>query len=183
MIPQNFKLQFTREEIDAAVRRMGSEITVWARRTWEESHTDLIAVPVLRGGIFFFADVVRQIDASVEIAPVRTWVYESTENNVKRSEPRIDMQGVHVRGRSVLLVDDICDSGKTLKLLTETFKAAGALEVKSAVLVKRVLGEETFNPDWAGFSYEGPEWFVGYGMEDCNRWRNLPSIYLIQQTA
>jgi hypoxanthine phosphoribosyltransferase len=181
MLPANFKLQYKREDIDAAVQRMGKEITDWAEKVWDESHTDLVAIPVLRGGIFFFADVVRHIDSSVEIAPIRTWVYESTENNVQRSEPRVSLEGVHARGRSVLLVDDICDSGKTLKLLTKTFLDAGALEVKSAVLVKRITDEQTFDPNWIGFSYRGPEWMVGYGMEDCNRWRNLPSIYIIQQ--
>ncbi|MBN8549808.1 MAG: hypothetical protein J0M12_10885 [Deltaproteobacteria bacterium] len=183
MIPANFKLQYKREDIDAAVKRMGEGITQWAKKVWDESHTDLVAIPVLRGGIFFFADVVRQIDASVEIAPIRTWVYESSENNVQREETRVSLEGVHVRGRTVLLVDDICDSGKTLKMLTKMFLEHGALEVRSAVLVKRILKEETFNPEWIGFSYHGPEWMVGYGMDDCNRWRNLPSIYIIQQSA
>lgn len=183
MVPANFQLQYKREEIDAAVHRMGGEITTWAKQVWQESHSDVVAIPVLRGGIFFFADVVRQIDASVEIAPIRTWVYESVENNVQREEARVSLEGVHVRGRSVLLVDDICDSGKTLKLLTKMLYEQGALEVKSAVLVKRILKEETFNPDWIGFSYHGSEWMVGYGMEDCNRWRNLQSIYVIRQSS
>jgi hypoxanthine phosphoribosyltransferase len=181
MLPTNFKLQYKQSDIDSAVQRMGKEISVWAHKVWDDSHTDIVTIPVLRGGIFFFADLVREINHSVEIAPIRTWVYESNENNVQRHEARVSLEGVHVRGRSVLLVDDICDSGKTLKLLTQTFKEGGALDVRSAVLVKRILDKETFDPEWVGFSYKGPEWMVGYGMEDCNRWRNLPSIYIIQQ--
>lgn len=183
MLPANFKLQYTREDIDAAVRRLGQDITAWAHSVWDESHTDLVVIPVLRGGIFFFADLVRHIDASVEIAPVRTWVYESTDNNLQRREVRVSMEDVHVRGRAVLLVDDICDSGKTLKILSKAFYDAGALNVRSAVLVKRTLEKATFDPEWVAFEYRGPEWMVGYGMEDCNRWRNLPSIYIIQQSS
>ncbi len=182
MIPSNFKLQYTPQQIESQVKRLGEDISAWANAVWQDSHTDLVTIPVLRGGIFFFADLVRQIQSSVEIAPVRTWVYESGDNNVQRTEARVSMEDVHVRGRSVLLVDDICDSGKTLKLLTKAFYDAGALKVRSAVLIKRVLEEETFNPEWAAFEYKGPEWMVGYGMEDCNRWRNLPSIYIIQQS-
>lgn len=183
MLPANFKLQYTREDIDAAVRRLGQDITAWAHSVWEESHTDLVVIPVLRGGIFFFADLVRHIDASVEIAPVRTWVYDPRDNNSQHSEVRVSMEDVHVRGRSVLLVDDICDSGKTLKILTKAFSNAGALNVRSAVLVKRLMDKTTFDPDWTAFEYPGLEWMVGYGMDDCNRWRNLPSIYIIQQSS
>ena len=88
---------------------------------------------------------------------------------------------VAVEGRSVLLVDDVCDSGRTSAELTQRFIKLGAREVRSAVLIKRILPHETFNPDWIGFEYNGPEWFVGYGMDDCDRWRNLGSIYIIQK--
>lgn len=181
MLPANFKLQYRRAEINDAIARMGSEISAWAKQVWDESHSDLVAIPVLRGGIFFFADVVRQIDASVEIAPVRAWAYDASENSA--AESGVHAEDVHVKGRSVLLIDDICDSGRTLQLLTKTFREAGALDVRSAVLIKRVLATETFNPNWVGFSYQGPEWMVGYGMDDCNRWRNLDSIYIIQQSV
>ena len=182
MVPANFKLLYDQKAIAESVARMGREITAWAETVWQESHTDVVTIPVLRGGIFFFADLVREIRPSVEIAPIRTWVYESEKNNVQHEQAKISLEGVHVKGRSVLLVDDICDSGKTLKMLSETFLGLGALDVRSAVLVKRVMDQETFNPTWVGQLYRGPEWMVGYGMEDCNRWRNLPSIYIIQQT-
>jgi hypoxanthine-guanine phosphoribosyltransferase len=44
-----------------------------------------------------------------------------------------------------------------------------------------MMPHPTFDPNWIGFQYEGPEWFVGYGMDDCDRWRNLGSIYIIQK--
>jgi hypoxanthine phosphoribosyltransferase len=167
--------------IAEAVSRMGAEMTAWANDIWKSSHTDVIAIPVLRGGIFFFADIVRQIRHSVEIAPVQTWSYTSVENAVPRDEVGVNIAGVAPRGRSILLVDDICDSGRTLKVLKETLLAAGAHEVRSAVLIKRVLDQETFDPEWVGFAYSGSEWFVGYGMEDCGRYRNLPDAYVIKQ--
>jgi hypoxanthine phosphoribosyltransferase len=180
MIPNNFHLLYSEQEIAEQTARLGKQISLWAQQTWEESHADLIAVPVLRGGIFFFADLVRKIDASVEITPVRTWAYEVGQNAVQRNEVGMNLEGLAAKGRKVLLIDDICDSGKTLAALADTLLSHGASEVRSAVLIKRMIDDSQYDPAWVGFEYSGPEWFVGYGMEDSERWRNLSDIYIIR---
>ena len=182
MTPSNFKLLYSESDIAQAVKRLGSEITTWAHDTWEDSHTDLLAIPILRGGLFFFADLVREIRQSVEIAPARTWAYEEKANALQKTKVAVNIESVPAKGRNILLVDDICDSGRTLKALKESLLEAGARMVKSAALVKRELEGAACKPDWTGFAYEGPEWLVGYGMDDCDRWRNLPSIYIIKQS-
>lgn len=181
MIPANFQLIYSQEQIAQSIARLGKEIQKWAKEIWDDSHTDIVTVPVLRGGIFFFADLVRAVDYSIEISPVKTWGYVNAVNAEKLDKVKIDMSGVPAKGRRVLLIDDICDSGRTLASLKEEFLAAGALEVRSAVLIKRETEEQTFDPEYVAFNYEGPEWFVGYGMEDSERWRNLRSVYIIQQ--
>lgn len=181
-IPKNFQLCYSPEEIDKGVKRLGSEISKWAEKVWEDSHTDVVAVPILRGGIFFFADLVRAISCSVEIAPVKAWGYATGENAKLLDKVQVDVGSIPARGRRILLIDDICDSGRTLAKLKEELMTAGALEVRSAVLIKRELEEQTFDPDWIAFSYPGPEWFVGYGMEDSERWRNLAGVYIIKQS-
>lgn len=180
-IPDNFRLIYSQEQIEAAVARLGSEITTWATEVWEDSHTDILTIPILRGGIFFFADLVREIGTSVEIEAARSWAYEAGVNAVQRKEVKLNLDTVPAKGRAILLVDDICDSGNTLAALTKAFNDAGAREVRSAVLIQRKLADAAAEPTWAGFIYEGSEWFVGYGMEDRDRWRNLPSIHIIQQ--
>jgi hypoxanthine phosphoribosyltransferase len=179
-LPANFRLQYTAVDIAGQIRRLGAEITLWAGEVRCASHTDILAIPILRGGIFFFADLVREIKYSVEMSPARAWAYQQAPG-VMRPEVTFALQDVPARGRAVLLVDDICDSGRTLHLLKEAMLSLGARTVRSAVLSKRVLAKETFEPDWVGFKYTGPEWFVGYGMEDNDRWRNLGSIYVIGQ--
>ncbi len=181
-IPKNFQLCYSAADITNAVKRIGEDLSKWTGQVWEDSHTDVVAVPILRGGIFFFADLVRAVNTSVEIAPVKAWGYVENENAKLLDRVHVDVGSIPANGRRVLLVDDICDSGRTLKALKDKILEAGALEVRSAVLIKRELDEETFSPDWIGFSYKGPEWFVGYGMEDSERWRNLESVYIIQQS-
>jgi hypoxanthine phosphoribosyltransferase len=178
-LPAALQPQYSADAIAEQVARIGTEISAWAKEVWQHSHTDILAIPVLRGGIFFFADLVRNIEHSVEIAPARTWAYEKIAT--QRTEVEVNIQHVPAKGRAVLLVDDICDSGRTLQVLRQSLLDAGARVVRSTVLIKRILAEKTFEPDWVGFSYQGPEWMVGYGMDNDDRWRNLPSIYVIRQ--
>jgi len=183
MLPSNYKILYTREDIQREVKKMGGEITKWCQKVWEESHTDVITIPVLRGGIFLFADLVREIECSVEICPARTWAYHVGENAAPRPDVAVSLESVPAKGRHVLIIDDICDSGRTLKTLSESLKKMGALEVRTAVLVQREIEDEIFTPDWVGMKYSGKEWFVGYGMEDAERWRNVPHLCIIQQNS
>lgn len=178
-IPENFRLQYGVELLAQRVRETGTEITTWAREVRNNSGQDVLAIPVLRGGIFFFSDLVRSVAASIEIAPVRTVGYDSTTNGVATDSVSIIADSLNVKGRSVLLVDDICDSGRTFAALDILLRKNGATEVRTAVLIKRIFEHKTFDPSWVGFEYRGPEWFVGYGMDDAERWRNLPAVYTI----
>ena len=182
-IPRHFQPVYTEAEIAQAVARLGTEISAWADEVWKASHADLLAIPVLRGGIFFFADLVRKVSGSVEIAAAQTRAYEVGQNSVQAAEVQVSIGDVPAKGRSILLVDDICDSGRTLEVLSAALMKAGASEVRSAVLIKRILERKTFEPEYVGFKYDGPEWFVGYGMEDSHRYRNLPDIYIIRQSG
>jgi hypoxanthine phosphoribosyltransferase len=179
-IPPHFHPLYSATQIQQAVGRLGKEISVWAAGVWKNSHTDILTVPVLRGGIFFYTDLVRQIDLSVELVPTTSRGYEDSANNVQRSELTVDLAQIPARGRSILLIDDICDSGRTLAVMSTRLRDAGADDVRAAVLVSRAISKPACKPQWIGFEYAGPEWLVGYGMDDCNRYRNLDSIYIIR---
>lgn len=179
-IPAHFKLQFTEEQIHSRVKELGAEIDHWCKSVWAESRTDVVAIPVLRGGVYFFADLSRQITSSIEIAPVRTSAYDAGTNSAAK-EVTVDQfaDPVQIKGRVVLVVDDVCDSGRTLEQLEKSLLERGAREVRTVVLVRRLLPRPTFVPCWVGVEYDGPEWFVGYGMDDSERYRNLPAVYTI----
>jgi hypoxanthine phosphoribosyltransferase len=176
-IPEHFTPFYAREQIASRIAELGKEILPWAKSVQEETHRDVLAVPVLRGGIFFFSDLVRAVATSLEIALVRTVAYEPGENVIETDQVSVLADSLDVEGRSVLLLDDICDSGRTFAALYEVLKGRGAKDVKSAVLVKRILSHETFEPTWVGFRFPGSDWLVGYGMDDKERWRNLPGVY------
>jgi hypoxanthine phosphoribosyltransferase len=181
MLPDRFKKLYSQSEIATSLARLGSEITPWAESTFQSTGRDVIGIPILRGGLFFYADLVRAIGHSVEVAPVRTWSYDTETKSINKNM-EMHLDDIDPVGRAILLVDDICDSGRTMALLSEEFKQRGASEVKTAVLVRRDL-QGTFVPDYIGFQFNGPEWLVGYGMEDNDRYRNLPDVYTIEGTG
>lgn len=178
-IPKNFKLQYSAAEIQAVNHKLGSKISNWIKSLELPTNQQVVVVPILRGSIFFFADLVRAIDCSVSISPVRCWSYNA-EDNSQREEVKVDSMGFDVKDQVILLIDDICDSGRTLHHISNNFIAAGARQVSSAVLVNRHLQEPLFKPDFIGFNFDGPEWFVGYGMNHEDFYRNLSDIYIIK---
>jgi hypoxanthine phosphoribosyltransferase len=180
-IPAHFSCVYSEREIASRIKALGAEISSWCEGVWRDSHTDVLALPVMRGGIFFFADIARQITTSVEIAPITVKAYEPGANAVKRESLGIDVESLAVKGRVVLIVDDVSDSGRTLEALEKELLARGAREVRTVVLVRRLLDTPSFVPCWVGFQYKGPEWFVGFGMDDNGRWRNLPGVYVIKR--
>ncbi len=178
-IPANFRLQYSQEQILSRVKELGAEIDEWCKSVWRESRTDVVAIPVLRGGVYFFADLSRHICSSIEIAPVKTSAYDAGTNAAKEVTVDQFADPVQIKGRVVLVVDDVCDSGRTLEQLERSLLERGAREVRTVVLVRRLLPRPTFVPCWVGLEYSGPEWFVGYGMDDNERYRNLPDVYVI----
>jgi hypoxanthine phosphoribosyltransferase len=176
-LPDNYQLEYPASVIAERVAQLGNAMTEWAARCTAETGRDVIAVPVLRGGIFFFSDLVRAISASVEIVPLRTAAYRDNHEQLENVSVNGDLS--LVRGRHVLLVDEICESGRTFEKLHLVMNEAGAVETRSAVLVLRVSEKQLWRPTWVGFEHPGTAWLVGYGMDDRDRWRNLPSIYSI----
>ncbi len=180
-LPPHFNLQFTRSEITQTIGNMAKEITAWGKKVNEQSGNDLLAIPVLRGGLFFFAHLLPDVDVPVEIHTAQSKANQTQPSNVPLSEVLLSIDGTECAGRSVLVVDDICDSGRTLAALVAQLAKHGASEVKTAVLIHRTSKSTVCQPDWIGFEYHGPEWFVGFGMDENNRWATMPDIYVIRK--
>jgi hypoxanthine phosphoribosyltransferase len=181
VLPEFLELQYSRSSISERVQEMGQQLNEWCAQVSADGRGDVIGVPVLRGGIFFFADLVRSISHSIDIAPVRTWGYVAGAIGQQVEELKLHLYDLNPKGRAVLLIDDLCDSGRTMQTLSQTLIEMGAAEVRSAVLIKRLGVDGGFDPDYVGFNYSGAEWFVGYGMDLEDRWRNLPDVYVVRR--
>ena len=178
-IPDNFKLIYSKEDIAYCVYKMAGDIRHWVKEIHENNGEQVLTICILRGGVFFFADLLKEIPYTVEPSFCRTMSY-SSESNTADEVFRLVVEPAEMRGRHVLLVDDICDSGRTLKNLHAHALNNRAAEVRTAVLIHRNHEASVYKPDYIGFEYDGPEWFAGYGMEDKNHNSNFPEVYTIE---
>jgi hypoxanthine phosphoribosyltransferase len=153
-----------------------------ARRVRELSHEierdfggrELVVVAVLNGTVMFLADLLRHLSLPLRLDFIGVSSYGAgTESGelVFTKELRLD-----VRGRNVLLVDDILDTGKTLRRVVEKLRQLEPQRIKTCVLLEKAeRREENVKADYVGFNI--PDLFVvGYGLDYAERYRNLPFV-------
>ncbi len=135
-------------------------------------------IGVLTGCLMFLADLVRHLDLPLRIGLLQASSYrgETTTPGELRITPSLLLD---VRGRHVLLLDDILDTGQTLGQVVQHVRDQGALSVRVAVLLRK-LGRQRvpLEPDYCGF--EIPDAFVvGYGLDYNDEYRHLPYVAVL----
>jgi hypoxanthine phosphoribosyltransferase len=139
---------------------------------------DLVMVGVLKGSFIFLADLSRRlsIPRTIEFIAVSSY----GDSNVSTGAVRLvmDVRG-RIEGKHVLIVEDIVDTGHTLKYLIGMMKSHRVASVKSAALVRKAdKAEVDVTVDYLGFDI-GNEWVVGYGLDYAEQNRTLPYIGVI----
>lgn len=139
---------------------------------------DLVVVALLNGTVMFLADLVRYLDLPLRLDFMGVSSYGKGTKSGKlvfTKELKLD-----VKGRDVLLVDDILDTGKTLTIVTKKLKRLKPRSLKICVLLsKSARREEKVVADYVGFDI--PDAFVvGYGLDYAERYRNLPFIGVLK---
>lgn len=161
---------FTREEIDKRVKELGKEISS------NFKGKDLVVVSLLRGSFIFAADLVRELSIPVEIDFITTSSYEHSETSTGHVEIVHDLRA-DIKGRDVLIVDDIIDSGHTIKEVIEHLKKKEPNSINICVMLDKPSRRKTdISPDYTGFAI--PDVFiVGYGLNYGDFYRNIPYIF------
>ena len=139
---------------------------------------DLVIVALLNGTVLFLADLIRHLSLPLRLDFIGVSSYggkTASGQLLFTKELRLD-----VRGRDVLLVDDILDTGKTLRRVLERLRQLKPRRVKICVLLeKKARRAETVQADYVGFSI--PDLFVvGYGLDFAERYRNLPFVGVLR---
>lgn len=166
------KILFSEEVIAQRVKELGKEIT----RLYQDK--PLTIVGLLNGALPFMADLVRAIELPLQYDTFGASSYESTASTGCLSI-RTDLK-LSLAGRHVIIVDDILDTGFTLKCIMDDFRKRGALSVKSCVFLNKEIEKKLFTePDFVGFSIP-PVFVVGYGLDCDEEYRNLPYIGVVE---
>ncbi len=178
MTPDLQSILYGEKELNQMLDRLGNQITEYYKDRVRERK--LILVGVLKGSFIFMADLIRKIDLPCQVLFLRASSYGastvSSGNVVVEALPEADQ----LNGADVLLVEDILDSGRTLKKLADLFLATGAASVKICTMLdKPARRVADITTDFCGFEVED-QFIVGYGLDYNEIYRNLPYIAILK---
>ena len=140
---------------------------------------ELIVIGILKGAFIFMADLVRALNIPCRIDFVRVVSYGSGSESSGKTVMTKDIE-TSISGRDILIVEDIIDTGLTLKYLVEWLKERNPHSLKvCALLDKRKKRKVSFEADYVGFTIDDG-FLVGYGLDFSERYRFLPEIYVIK---
>ena len=157
------------EEIMLRVEALGNAITQ------DFASEDLVVICVLKGAFIFCSDLIKKINRPLHLDFISLSSYgDSTQSS---GNVRLDMDlSSNIEGKNVLIVEDIVDTGLTIKTLTELLQSRGPKSVKLAsLLYKPEKVKHEIHIDYLGFEIED-KFVIGYGLDYAGRYRELPYI-------
>lgn len=171
------ELLFDEKTIKDRVKELGQEIT----KHYQNDDAELVVVGILRGSTLFFADLIRAINLPILIDFMAISSYgNSSESGIVKIVKDLEAD---VSGKNILIVEDIIDTGKTLKYLFNYFNDRGAKTVKiSSMLDKPERRLVEITGDFVGFEVSN-DFIVGYGLDYNQSYRNLPYIISLKEEA
>lgn len=145
--------------------------------TYQRSPITIIAI--MTGSLVLLADLIRRLEMPIRIGLIQASSYRG---GMKSGQLVIeDRMMLDIRGRDVLLIDDIFDTGKTLAEVTQHMNSLGPASLRSAVLLNKVGRQLVeFRPDFVGFEIPD-EFVVGYGLDYGDQYRNLPFLAVLEE--
>ena len=172
--PDIEKVLFTQEDLDGIVSRLGEEITR------DYAGKDLVLIAVLRGAVVFMGDLMRKIELPTNIDVMAGSSYGDgvKSSGIVRIIKDLD---IDIRGRDVLIVEDILDSGLTLKYLMKNLESRKPASLEVAAFLWKDVEDRTsaITPKYVG-THCPDAFVVGYGLDYAERYRNLPYLGILK---
>ena len=175
MLEQDIKkILISHDEIVTAARELGQRLTE------DYQGKNPILVGILKGSVPFMAELIKQIDTHIELDFMLVSSYHggTSSSGVINIIKDMDQE---IKGRDILFVEDIIDTGKTLKSLKELFEGRQPASVKIATLLDKPEGRLVeIEADYTCFTIPN-EFVVGYGLDYDENYRNLPYIGVLKE--
>lgn len=167
-LEKNLKVMFTEEQIQERIRKIAKQIDE------DYNGKTIVIISVLKGAIFFTVDLVKKMKTPIQLEVIQVSSYQGTESTgniiVKKG---LD---TNIEGKDVLIVEDIIDTGYTLKYLKEYLQSKNPNTLKIAVLAdKKERRKAEVKIDYTCFEIEN-KYVVGYGFDVDEIGRNIPYI-------
>ncbi len=172
--PDLAEVLLTGDQIKERVKSIAKEI----KAVYHDEEFTIIAL--INGAVMFTADLMREIDNPVRLDCIRVSSYGTKTKSIGTPQI-IHSLTLDIAKRHVLLIDDILDTGKTLKLVSDLILDLKPLSLRTCVLLdKKARREVAIEADFVGF--EIPDKFVvGYGLDFAEKYRNIPGIGVLKK--
>lgn len=171
-----FVVYLSEEEIQARIKQLGEEIT----REYE--NTVPVFIGILNGSVLFMSDLIKNVYLDCEIDFMRL----SSYGDAKISSGNVKMVkdlNADIKGRDVIIVEDIVDTGLSIKYLEQLMETHSPASVKVAsLLVKPESLKYDVKIDYIGFKIPS-KFVIGYGLDYAQKFRNLRSIYVLSENG
>ncbi len=171
--PLKFSKMITEADLAKRVKELGAEITTLCQKE------PVIAVCVLKGSFVFYSDLIRNIEADVTSEFLGVASYGNAMQSSGEVKLTLDLT-TSIEGKTVLLVEDIVDTGLTMEFLMNTLKARKPKKILTcSLLFKPEALKVDFKPDYVGFKIPN-DFVIGYGLDYQGFYRNLPYIARVE---
>jgi len=168
------QILFSRDEIQKRVREIASRISK------DYAGRELVVIGILRGAFIFMADLVRELNVPCKVDFVRVASYGASSESSGKVVMTKDIE-TSIKGRDILIVEDIVDTGLTLQYLVKWLKERSPNSLKICVFLdKRKRRKVTFEADYVGFTIDDG-FVVGYGLDFNEQFRFFPDVYIINE--
>lgn len=173
MVEASRKILIHRNDIAGRVREVAGDISR------DFAAGDLIIVGVLKGSFIFMADLIREITVPCRTDFIRAASYGAGSESSGRIAITKDIE-LDVQGRDILIVEDIVDTGLTLKHIVDTLRLRNPRSLKvCAFLDKRKRRKVPFEADYVCFAIDDG-FVIGYGLDFNEEYRYLPDVYVVE---
>ncbi len=170
---QDINILITEAEISARTTKLAQLISAHYAGTEQ-----LVVVGLLRGSFIFIADLVRRIDLPVEVDFMTVSSYGNNKESSRQVRIIQDLE-TPIKGRDVVIVEDIIDTGHTLSQVHEILLTRQPKSLKVCTLLNKPSRREVeVHVDWTGFDIPD-EFVIGYGIDYAQQGRNLPHIGVV----
>ena len=175
------RILIDRHTLSNRVRELAQQITR-DFRPQEGQPPEITIVPILTGSFIFVADLIRELPLRMQIRLISVSSYPgtATQSLPARIGSDLDDLPASLAGSHVLLIDDILDSGQTMRLVSQSLSQRGPASLKTCVLLRKQRPVAMQQPvDYVAFDIPD-EFVVGYGLDYDDYYRNLPDIVVLK---
>ncbi len=173
------EILYTNDEIKKRIKELADEINAYYKK---RKVNNLLVVPIMDGSLVFASELILNLDMMLHVCSTNITSYNETTSSNKDPKLLIHVPMDLVKGKTILIVEDLIDTGLTLSMFSSYLEEMGAKDVKICVLFNKDVKsrEKEVKIDFQGFKVPD-KWVAGYGIDSQGYFRNLKDFGIVNK--